>query len=71
MQLSHGLVGGEKDKFYEDLEVRGLSSATESECWGARHKSSVTPMSAFPLRFSVPRLPLGISQKTSYAVFIF
>lgn len=23
MQLSHGLVGGEKDKFYEDLEVRG------------------------------------------------
>lgn len=22
MQLSHGLVGGEKDKFYEDLEVR-------------------------------------------------
>lgn len=21
-QLSHGLVGGEKDKFYEDLEVR-------------------------------------------------
>ncbi len=45
-QLSHGLVGGEKDKFYEDLEVRPRSRMPARKSRFGQLESRVLPIVA-------------------------
>lgn len=61
-QLSHGLVGGEKDKFYEDLEVRTLcvlhahnvGGQQGSEVFSTSALSSVIIFTSCPARTLAP-----------------
>lgn len=55
-QLSHGLVGGEKDKFYEDLEVRTscVTCVTHGhEVWDRQGSDMINVSFLFSLSFHV------------------